>query len=476
MRSFLLLILGWTVAGCQPVARYGSVEVRKTGAEPADTKASALPSHYSWLPTADLPDIPIVFIPSTSKEWEVLPKFWNHFPHRVAGARTIYLGLPPLPAAAALVMADHMEAIKLKVPLGLPDPTPHLPPANMPSYGKWRLGRKIFYDQLLEGASARFACASCHEPEHGFAKDQSCNVMGKRNTLSLLNVVYNKHQFWDGRVDDLEQVLVRSLEDERPISEGSAPNTSPEVSHVWGGLVKKLAANPDYEQQFKQVFGIRAPTQDSIARALATYMRTILSGDSLYDRADRERAAKGDGALSASHFRPYLNEAALQALASPRGRPDQVAQVLERGHKLFQGKAHCVDCHSGPLFTDQLFHNTGWGNSQLYDSDVGEAGRFAALPIGLKEAKFIGAYRTPTLRNLPRTGPYFHDGAQETLLQVIQYYDAGIFTSSHLDAKLRLGPGAQELKLAEDDVAALEVFLRSLDGGPGNAILVPGRN
>ena len=123
-----------------------------------------------------------------------------------------------------------------------------------------------------------------------------------------------------------------------------------------------------------------------------------------------------------------------------------------------------------------MFHNIGWGNSQLYDSDGGEAGRFAALPIGLKEARFIGAYRTPTLRNLPRTGPYFHDGAQETLLQVIQYYDAGIFPSAHLDAKLRQGPGAQVLKLAEDDVAALELFLRSLDGGPINTILVPGRN
>ena len=391
------------------------MEVRKTENAFADTKETALPAHYSWLPTVETPDIPIAFIPSTSKEWENLPKFWNHFPPRAAGARTIYLGLPPLPAAAALVLADRMEVIKLKVPLGLPDPTPLLPAANMPSYGKWRLGRTIFYDQLLEGASARFACASCHEPEHGFAKDVSRNVMGKRNALSLLNVVYNKQQFWDGRVDALEQVIVRSLEDERTLPEGTAAKTKPEVSHVWGGLVKKLAAKPDYEEQFKQVFCIRAPTQDSIARALATYMRTILSGDSLYDRAEQERAAKGDANLAARHFSRFLNEEALRALASPGGRPDQVAQVLELGHKLFQGKAGCAACHNGPLFTDQLFHNTGWGNSQLYDSELGEAGRFAALPIGLKEARFIGAYRTPTLRNLARTGPYFHDGAQETL-------------------------------------------------------------
>lgn len=459
------------LAGCQPAARYGPMKITKDDSIVVDAKAAPLPAHYSWMPPADMPDLPIVFVPSTSPEWANLRGFWNHLPPRAAGMRTTHLGLPSLQAAAALVMADHMEVIKLKVPLGLPDPAPHVPAANPLTYGKWRLGRKIFYDQILDGDTGRLACASCHQPLHGFAQESACTLRGARNTLSLLNVVYNKQQFWDGRVDVLEQVVVRSLEDERPRAERSV---APEISHIWGGLAKKLGDNPDYADQFKMVFGIRQATQDSIAKALASYLRTLLSGNSLFDKANQERARTGDTVLTARHFTPFLDDATLVGLERTGDKADQVAEALARGYRLFHGAARCVRCHQGPLFTDQGYHNTGWGKSEQYLVNSREGGRFAALPVGLKEAKFIGAYRTPTLRNLPRTAPYFHDGGQPTINQVLQYYDHFVWADPYLDPALRVGAETQALKLTTEDFRNLAVFLRSLNGNPIDPILTGG--
>jgi cytochrome c peroxidase len=469
MRHCLVVLL--LFVGCQPAARYRAVPVEKIESKSEDKKESELLPHRAWLPPATMPDIPMVFVLTGAKEWSDLPRFWNHFPHPAAGSRTAYLGLPALNAAAAVVMADQLEIIKLKVPLGLPDPAPHIPPANPPTYGKWRLGRTLFYDQqLLEVDGKRMACAFCHEPAHGFASSARVNK-GMRNTLSLLNVVYNKQQFWDGRVDALEQVVVRSLEDERPPAERKPSKTSPAAAHIWGGLVGKLVTNPDYQTQFQMVFGIQ-PTQDSIAKALATYMRTLLSGDSLYDQAERDRAAKGDGTLAAKHFTPFLNDVALKKLEARDFTAEQAAQVLAKGHRLFHGAARCAVCHNGPLFTDQGYHNTGLQEDR---DDFQDTGRLGALPVGLKDARLTGAFRTPTLRNLPRTGPYFHGGSHDTLLQVVQYYDHGIWsTGRHLDPLLQ-APGAANLRLTEEEMASLVLFLRALDGNPIDPILIMGK-
>jgi cytochrome c peroxidase len=223
------------------------------------------------------------------------------------------------------------------------------------------------------------------------------------------------------------------------------------------------------------VFGT-PPTQDNVAKALATYIRTLLSGDSLYDQAERDRAAKGDGELSAKHFVPLLDAAALKKLATPDFTPEQAAQMLAKGHRLFRGAARCAVCHSGPLFTDQGYHNTGWQEGGKDDTD--DSGRLAALPIGLKDARFTGAFRTPTLRNLPRTGPYFHDGSQDTLKQVIEYYDHGIWLAGRreaLDPEFYVSPEAANLRLTDEETAALVLFLRALDGNPIDPIQIMGK-
>src|SRR5207244_2958622 len=135
-----------------------------------------------------------------SKEWDQLKDYWNHFPPLAAGQRTVHLGLSPLGAAAALLLTDQLDVIKIKVPLGLPDPTPYIPADNPLTYAKWRLGQKLFFDKnwLNEPIDSLYACASCHEPQHGYAEDEPTRLRTRRNTPGLLNSVFNKHQFWDG--------------------------------------------------------------------------------------------------------------------------------------------------------------------------------------------------------------------------------------------------------------------------------------
>src|SRR5262249_42778825 len=148
------------------------------GGRAADKKPDApakplppLPTHL-WLEPEPRPDIPIVFVHAGTEpaEWAKLKDYWNHFPPPAAGQRTAHLGLSPLGARVALLATDRLDVIKIKVPIGLPDPTPYVPSANPLTFAKWRLGQKLFYDPswLYNPARDRKACADCHSPRHGF--------------------------------------------------------------------------------------------------------------------------------------------------------------------------------------------------------------------------------------------------------------------------------------------------------------------
>jgi cytochrome c peroxidase len=399
---------------CQGAGRYPAPGSATNPETPAEVK---LPPHWAWLPIQPRPDVPIRFIAPTHAEWDTLPRFWNHFPPVPAGMRTIHLGLPALQAAAALVAADQLEVIKIKVPRGLPDPNPLISAANLPTFGRWRLGKKLFSEPLFHVGADVFACITCHQPDHGFAQPRNVSLHGTRNTQSLLNVVYIRQQFWDGRVRALEETLARSLEDEQ-VHDDSVLTT-----HRWGGIVKTLAEDKEYRAEFQRVFGIEQPTQDTIAKAVATYLRTLMSGDSLVDRADAERAKQKSNSLAAEHFLPLLDEKTLQMLGVDKMAKDETARKLARGSELFHGKARCAVCHPGPLYTDHGYHNVGLG-----EKDDPDTSRFGVVPIGLKEARFIGAFRTPTLRALSRTAPYFHDGKRRTLREVVAFFNLHVDT------------------------------------------------
>jgi cytochrome c peroxidase len=357
------------------------------------------------------------------------------------------------------------------VPLGLPDPTPNIPPTNRPTHGKWLLGKKLFFDKtLLTGVSRHLSqsCSDCHRPAEGYTvNSERTPTMPRLNPPTLINCVYNKRQFWDGRVAHLEEVIQRTLEDE------PAPGKPPEEDvlgyrHAWPEVVAKVRRR--YNEDFVRVFGSVA-TQDSIGKALATYMRTILSGHSVYDRAEAERIKAKAPTLQADHFEPFLNERTREALGAQKLTAGQTAVELRHGAELFRGKARCALCHGGPLFTDQDYHNLGVGESEYARNGTRglETGRFPHLPAGLKDRRYIGAFATPTLRALPRTAPYMHDGSRGSLEGVVKYFNSGIDAEDnpYLAPELLEGRGkARKLDLDDRDVRALVLFLRALDGDP----------
>ena len=230
---------------------------------PKETKPEPLPANYGWLEPRQRLDVPIEFVAEQSADWPQLKEYWNEFPGPV-GLGLWPLAQPVLEAVAALESQVHSEKIKLKVPRGLPDPTPYVPAANPPTYGKWILGRRIFFDRtLLSVAPGQGTyCADCHNPGQAFSSSMKTAASGNRNVPSLINSVYNRNQFWDGRAGSLEEVLLRRLEDERPLTQEPPREQSPGYLHVWPGLVGHLRGRPDYLHAFQQVFGT-APTADN---------------------------------------------------------------------------------------------------------------------------------------------------------------------------------------------------------------------
>jgi cytochrome c peroxidase len=475
MRQLALcgLIVMFVLSGCQRAGQYPPK--KHEDKKPQEDAKKTFEEDWAWIKTKPLPlDAPIVFVSDSNPEWTDLAGFWNRLISPPAGLPTCHLGQSALGAVSALVLAGHKDVVKIKVPRGLPDPAANIPASNPPTLARWQLGKSLFYDRILAiSQHVKYSCAKCHEPKHGFCDDWAINQLGGRyNTLSLINCVYNKHQFWDGRVKTLEEVLVRSLDDENVVGEARIRE------HIWSGLVPLLEADAGYRARFFDVFGT-SPTQDNIAKALATYLRTILSGNSVYDRALSGRDK--DKVLTAKQFENALTNADLSSLG--QGKKSEAAPKLEKGYNLFHGKARCQACHPGALFTDHDFHNVGLGDSdfrQLFRKPrLGfpepEPGRFAHVPVGMKESRLIGAYRTPTLRNLPRIEPYMHNGAFKTLEEVVDFFDRGISgLHENLAPQLLQGPDQpQRLGLTKEEIADLVLFLRALDGDDIDPILLP---
>jgi cytochrome c peroxidase len=404
--------------------------------------------------------------------WDKLPKFWNAPPllTRPDQAATL-TGLSPLTSTALAAG----QPVKIKVPLGLDDPGLYVPASNPPTLHKWELGRRLFFDTAWLQDKPGPSCAGCHVPEAGFGGPAKSEHGGFK-APALINCVYNRHQFWDGRATLLEEVVQRSLEDER-VRDQPGP-----FRHVWAGVIGRLRADDAYQDRFRSVFG-RPPTQDAVGRALATYLRTLLAGDSVHDRALQARARRRGARLEAADYRSVLDAQALKGLGRAGKKPEDVAAELSRGYELFHGKAGCARCHSGSQYTDQRFHNlgVGWKAGDYTAGEGKETGRFTTVPIGAKEAKLIAAYKTPTLRGLSRLASFQHDGGLGSLREVVEFYNRGGTYNEFLDPLLldEKDPVFQrKLGLARDEVDALILFLTALGGeevDPSVASPAPGR-
>jgi cytochrome c peroxidase len=301
--------------------------------------------------------------------------------------------------------------------LGLPAVIP--PPDNPTTPEKVALGRKLFFDKRLSSDNS-VSCASCHDPSHGFSEPRAVSVgvkgaQGERNSNSLLNIAFASPLMWDGRAATLEE---QSL---LPFLSPSEFDLPPEQAAI------KLRRQ-GYSDLFKQVFG-EDVTVGNMAKALAAYQRSLAAGGSPFDR--------------------YLFQKDANAI-SPEAR---------RGFDVFL-VAKCDACHlimtegfhpfamKHVLFTDDKFHNLGVGT----DKHAPDPGRYAVT--GLDED--WGRFRTPTLRNVAVTAPYFHDGSAATLADVVEIYDKGGKPNRNLDPALR------PLKLTAQQKQDLVRFLESL--------------
>ncbi|HWG42823.1 MAG TPA: cytochrome c peroxidase [Gemmataceae bacterium] len=476
------MLLTALLSGCQRAEHYGP---RGAAEPPAKTQLSSdtpkkansatpLDPDIQWIDVFDppKPDMLIDFVHAEQapEEWAKLPHFWNAPALTKPAQAAALIGLPPL-TAGSVAGSDPSSIIKIKVPLGLSDPRSYIPAGNPLTLGKWKLGQRLFFDDSWLEAKAGTSCATCHRPDHGFA-DREPHHRNGFNTPTLVNCVFNSSQFWDGRASRLEEVVQQTLEDER------ASDPPKPFRHAWSGVIQRLRNKVNYHEQFNEVFGTPTDgkdgkeraniTQDTVSRALATYLRTILAGDSIHDRAVREQRRKHSPTLKAEHYETVLDDATLKALKQEKAKKADVAAELTRGYLLFsklderRPLMNCVDCHSGRNFTDKEFHNLGVGSTSRPGE---EAGRFAQTPIGRKNRYLIDAYKTPTLRNLPRTGPYFHNGQVSSLRQVVEFYNLGARRNEYLDPKLLSEGGrTRQLGLNTADIDALVLFLNALGG------------
>jgi cytochrome c peroxidase len=326
--------------------------------------------------------------------------------HLLTGVLLAVAGTSPLGFAAA----DRGVVLNLEVPIGLDRYLP-APVDNPITAEKIALGRRLFFDTRMS-KDGRTSCATCHQPARRFTDGRVLargvfGRQGRRNTPSILNRVYGQSAFWDGRAATLEDQVRTAVTDDRdlglPLDEA----------------VDRVSRAPDYVRAFKTAFD-EPVTAAGIARAIATFVRTRLSGDSTFDRfLTGDQRALGD--------------------------------VERRGLALFNGRARCARCHAGPLLSDDAFHNTGiaWKDGRFLDG-----GR--ATVTGRDRDR--GAFKTPSLREVARTAPYMHDGSKARLIDVIEFYDRGGRPNPNLD------PDIRPLHLTADERSALLAFLRSLNG------------
>ncbi|HSF25569.1 MAG TPA: cytochrome c peroxidase [Blastocatellia bacterium] len=358
--------------------------------------------------------------------------------------------LPVLVSADDATPPAEAAGFDAQLPLGIPrDVWAYFVPKDNPmTAAKVELGRKLFFDTRLS-ADGTISCATCHDPARAFADGKRVaegigGRRGERNSPTLLNAMFNASQFWDGRAGSLEEQAPMPL---------TNPDEMGNVSH--DQVIARLAAVPEYVSEFREAFSA-SPSIDLVARAIASFERLLVSGNSPLDR--------------------YL-----------AGDVNALSDPARNGLMLFRSKARCGVCHSFnqafaafatfPFLTDMNYRNTGVAaNYREFDplgrqamtaardesgaalrelakrERASELGRFVVTGNVLD----IGAFRTPSLRNVELTAPYFHDGSVDTLAEVVRFYVKGGIANPTRDWQL------DPVALDEAEQRDLVEFLKAL--------------
>lgn len=330
-------------------------------------------------------------------------------------------GVGVVPPAQSEVTTGSASEYKLPQIQGLEDPNTFVPADNPMTAKKVELGRLLFFDKRLS-KNDTIACASCHLPAKGFTDGMPVStginkLKGGRSAPASINRVFSKAQFWDGRADTLEDQSIGPFVS--PVEHGFANHEE---------LVVKIKKIAGYRKLFNEVFG-REVVAGDVGKAIASFQRTVLSGNSAVDKFD---LGGDDKALSES---------------------------AKRGLDLFRGKARCTRCHSGFNFTDEKFHNLGIG----WDTNTVDLGRYMVT----NNAEDIGAFKTPTLREIARTAPYMHDGRFKTLEEVVKFYNQGGVKNPHQDNTII------PLELTDQEQQDVVALLKALNGEGWQQITAP---
>ncbi|MBS0261328.1 MAG: c-type cytochrome [Planctomycetes bacterium] len=341
-----------------------------------------------------------------------------------------------IPLVAAILIGGLLWLPSLAAePEQAPKPPVGLPPVQWPednlySAAKVELGRALYFDKRLSSDST-VSCASCHAPDKAFTDNAPVSTgikgqKGGRSAPTVINRAYSTLQFWDGRAPTLEAQAVG------PIANPIEMTNEKTADAAYAAVIKRLDGIPGYVQLFEKAFGSKEISVDRIGKAIATFERTVLSGNSPYDRYMLNPSDKS-----------ALNE----------------SQV--RGMNVFFNKAACDSCHLGFNFTDGSYANIGIG----MDKPNPDLGRFVVT----KKEEDKGAFKTPTLREIEHSGPYMHDGSLKTLEEVVEHYDKGGIKNPQLDQRMK------PLNLTRQDKADLVAFLKALSGQGWQQISAPAK-
>ncbi|MTB51072.1 cytochrome-c peroxidase [Lewinella sp. W8] len=288
------------------------------------------------------------------------------------------------------------------------------------------LGKQLFFDPILS-ASNQISCASCHDPDLGWGDGRGQSFghdrqQGKRNAPTLLNVSRWEHFFWDGRAASLEEQVFGPIQDHL------------EMNQDLTEMEQELNAIEGYRTAFREAYGVETITRADVATAIADFERTIRSRVSRVDR--------------------FIN-----------GQTDALTDAELRGLHLFRTKARCLNCHHGPLLSDQQFHNSG---QHLMGRPQEDFGRFYVT----QDSSHLGQFRTPTLRDVAFTGPYLHHGNIQELREVLTMYNSGmpqIISRRTREAAAVIpvhDPLLQPLGLKDQELNDLLAFLEALSVRP----------
>ena len=310
------------------------------------------------------------------------------------------------------------KIVEIKVPLGLPPMV--IPADNPPTAETIALGRHLFYDPILS-SDRSVSCASCHSPQFGFADPRPFSEgvgkkTGTRHSPPVVNAAYFNVQFWDGRAPTLENQ-----------AEGPVQNPV-EMANTLKAVEQRLNADASYREQFAAAWGARPITYEMVEKSIASFERTVISGNSPFDRWKYGHDNKA------------------------------VDAAVKRGFVVFTSKkkADCASCHTVgekyALFTDNQFHNVGVGVNAGEFTDVG---LYAVTHNEADKAKF----KTPSLRNIALTAPYMSDGSLTDLKQVIDFYIGAGNSNPNLDPKIHVLDF-----LTGQERSDLQAFLNSLTG------------